>query len=124
MRNFLEKVKRKYKSFKKNESGGEIINQVLVLAITVIIIGLLLVFAIAQFTKAKEGFIDLFTSDGNSKENEAISISQNKIQETISIQNKCNAATIAILDKTPLLSKVVLAQVKYKIPLNIIELKC
>lgn len=56
----LRKIKRKYNNFKKNEYGGDAVNQILILVVTIVIIALLLVFAIAQLEIVKEGIFDLF----------------------------------------------------------------
>ena len=56
----LGKIKRKYDSFKKNEYGGDAVNNILMLVITIVIIALLLLFAISQLELAKQGILDLF----------------------------------------------------------------
>ena len=53
-------MKRKYDNFKKNEYGGDAVNQILILVVTIVIIALLLVFAIAQLELVKQGVFDLF----------------------------------------------------------------
>lgn len=57
----LGKIKKKCKNFIKNQCGGDVINQVLLLVIALVIIGLLLAFAINQFLLVKEGIMDLFS---------------------------------------------------------------
>lgn len=56
----LRKIKRKYDNFKKNQYGGDAVNQILMLVVTIVIIALLLVFAISQLELAKQGALDLF----------------------------------------------------------------
>ncbi len=56
----LRKIKRKYDNFKKNEYGGDAVNQILMLVVTIAIIALILVFAISQLELAKQGALDLF----------------------------------------------------------------
>lgn len=58
--NILRKMKRKYDRLKKNEYGGEAVNNVLMLVVTILIIALLLVFTISQLELAKQGILDLF----------------------------------------------------------------
>jgi len=56
----LRKIKRKYDNFKKNEYGGDAVNNILMLVVTILIIALILVFAISQLELAKQGILDLF----------------------------------------------------------------
>lgn len=56
----LRKIKRKYNNFKKNEFGGDALNNILILVITIIIIALLLVFAIETLETVKQDAMNLF----------------------------------------------------------------
>ena len=77
---FIRKIRRKFISFKRDVSGGDMINQILMLAIALVIIGLLLVFAVAQFQKAKDGLEDLLEPPDNS--------SDDNLNQTLKIENK------------------------------------
>ncbi len=105
----LKKVKSKYKNFKTNESGGDMINQILMLAIALVIIGLLLVFAIAQFEKVKEGFIDLFSAADNSGGDNLNILSQIKTQSLTLINDICNTGAGLPIDKNIICLKGILS---------------
>lgn len=105
IKKFLKKVKSKYKNFKTNESGGDMINQILMLAIALVIIGLLLVFAIAQFEKVKEGFIDLFSPADSYGGDNLNMVSQIKTQGLTLIKDICNTGASLSLDKNAIYLK-------------------
>lgn len=94
IKTFLRKVKKKYKDFKKNECGGDIVNQVLLLAIALLIIGLLLAFAMTELLKAKEGFKELITEWGSMSQD-----SQFETETPAFIQDNVKANRDHSLDK-------------------------
>ncbi|MFX1569026.1 MAG: hypothetical protein ACFFCV_11745 [Promethearchaeota archaeon] len=56
----LKKIKRKYKKFKEDERGGDVLNNILVIVVTIIIIAALLLWAISLIGDIKQGVTDLF----------------------------------------------------------------
>ena len=59
----FKKTKRKYENFKIDERGGDIINQILMLVVALLIIGLILFFALVQFEKVKNKTEEVFGID-------------------------------------------------------------
>ncbi len=56
----LKKIKHNYKRFKKDERGGDMINQLLMLAVSLLLIALLIFLAMEYFNKAKSEGESLF----------------------------------------------------------------
>ncbi len=65
IQHFFKKLRRYFKRFKKDERGGEMINQLLMLAISLLLIALILFLAMDYFNKAKESGENLFDIDDN-----------------------------------------------------------
>ena len=59
-KNIIKKLKRKFREFKKNERGGEIIEKLLYLALALLIISALLLWAVQNFEELQKLVEDIF----------------------------------------------------------------
>lgn len=80
---FLQRIKKNFREFKKEESGGEIINQILMLVVALLLIALILWFALVQFQKAKDKALELF-----GLEDVPLELDKFEIQEDPFLSNK------------------------------------
>ncbi|MFX1275905.1 MAG: hypothetical protein ACFFBP_06730 [Promethearchaeota archaeon] len=85
IKQFIQKIKQDFKDFKKGVRGGEIINNILMLAVALLLIALILWFALVQFEKVKDKALDLFGLEG-----EGLEMDKNEIQDLSFYSNHKN----------------------------------